>query len=390
MWSRERWRPVGDVAVVVIALAVDLVVWGGDRTLRWGGELPVLVLPLVSTVVFSTLVLRWRRPVAVFTVQWVYAWAGLALPGYEPFAGLLVALYAVARRCDERVAAAALGVSLLPLTLNAYNSSRLTGDALGANFLAAVVLWAVVLVFTWGVARLAVRAEHDAGEQRRAATAAAVQHERLRLARDLHDIVSNAVSAMTLQAAGARTLVGRDEVAVRGALTAIETTGVGALEELRQLLGVLRAVGDREDADQELPPVGLGRVPDVVEGARRAGVDVETVVEGDPVELDASVAVAAYRVVQEAVSNTVRHAGRGASCRVHLHWAPDRLTVDVRDRRGTLDPARPRLSTGHGLEGLAERVLLVGGTLEVQPLPDGFLVRAVLPTSADRVPREDG
>jgi signal transduction histidine kinase len=329
------------VVVVVLALAVDLLVWGGDRSLRWGGELPVLAVPLVSTVVFATLLLRWRHPVAVFVVQWLYAWAGLVVPGYEPFAGLLVALYAVARRCSRRVAAAALGVSVLPLTLDTYNSAHLAGDAFGANFLAAAVVWAVVLLVTWGVARVAVRAEHQAEEQRHAATNAAVQHERLRLARDLHDIVSNAVSAMTLQAAGARTLVGRDEAAVRGALTAIETTGVGALDELRQLLGVLRAVGDREDPDHEAPPVGLGRLPDVVEAAGRAGVDVRTVVEGTPVELDESVAVAAYRVVQEAVSNTVRHAGRGASCRLHLVWAADRLVVDVRDRRGVVDPSRP-------------------------------------------------
>jgi signal transduction histidine kinase len=155
------------------------------------------------------------------------------------------------------------------------------------------------------------------------------------------------------------------------------------MEELRQLLGVLRAVGDGSGTDL-LPPVDLGRLPELVEGARSAGVEIETVVEGQPVRLDQSVAVAAYRVVQEAVSNTVRHAGRGASCRVHLLWSADRLVVDVRDRRGVADPGRPRLSTGHGLEGLAERVHLVGGTLDVQALPDGFAVHAVLPTSPDR------
>jgi signal transduction histidine kinase len=319
----------------------------------------------------------------VFVVQWTFAWAGLVVPGYEPFAGLLVALYAVARRCDARTAGVALVVAVPPLLLDGYDAAALAGGPRVADVLASTALWVVVLVVTWGLARLALRSEEHAAAQRRAATVAAVQEERLRLARELHDVVSNAVSAMTLQAAGVRTLVPAEDVPVRDALTAIERTGVGAMEELRQLLGVLRAVGDGSGTDL-LPPVDLGRLPELVEGARSAGVEIETVVEGQPVRLDQSVAVAAYRVVQEAVSNTVRHAGRGASCRVHLLWSADRLVVDVRDRRGVADPGRPRLSTGHGLEGLAERVHLVGGTLDVQALPDGFAVHAVLPTSPDR------
>lgn len=389
MGARERWRPVGEALLVLTVLAVDLLVWGGDRALRWGGTLPVGVVPVASAVVASTLLLRHRRPVAILVVQWTYAWAGLVVPGYEPFAGLLVALYAVSRRCDARTAGVALVVCWPPLLLDSYDAAGLAGDAFGANLLASAALWAVVLVVTWGLARLAQRSEQHAAEQRRAATVAAVQDERLRLARELHDVVSNAVSAMTLQAAGVRTLVPPEHGAVRDALGAIERTGVGALEELRQLLGVLRAVGDGAAQDL-LPAVDLSRLPELVEGARAAGVEIETLVEGQPVELDRSVAVAAYRVVQEAVSNTVRHAGRGASCRVHLVWSAERLVVDVRDRRGVVDPGRPRLSTGHGLEGLAERVLLVGGMLDVQALPDGYAVHAVLPTSRGGDARERG
>ena len=105
---RSRLRLAGDVALVVLAIIVDLVVWAGDRQLRTGATLPFWVIPALTVLVFSTLLVRWRHPAAIFLVQWTYALIGLLLPDYEPFAGLLIALYAVASRTRPLVAWTAL------------------------------------------------------------------------------------------------------------------------------------------------------------------------------------------------------------------------------------------------------------------------------------------
>jgi len=375
--------------LVGTAAVVDVVTWSSDGELRGGGTLPLWVIPTLTALVYATLFARRRYPLPVFAVQWVYALAGLFVPGFQPFAGLLIALYAIARRGSDRPAIAALMACAVPFGIDSYNTGSLAahGSQL-ANVTTSALLWTALTLLVWGLARLAYTGDRRAEQLREKQAAEAVQAERLRLARDLHDVVSHSVSAMILQAAGARTLIPRDlEQArleqVRNALEVIESVGVQAMGEMHRLLGLLRAT------DPASPPDALGEPPrsdaidELVLVARASGVDVETVVDGVPAHLDPSVDATAYRIVQEALTNTVKHAGRGAAAHIHLLWEADRLTLSVRDRGG-LPPTdrRTELSFGYGLTGLRERVALVGGSLTYGPVSGGFLVRAELPASA--------
>lgn len=338
-------------------------------------------VPAATAVLYPLLLLRWRHPRAIFAVHWTYSLAGLLMPWFSPVAGLLVALYALARQESPRLARAAMALCAVPIAVNSYNNAdqAMTGDDV-VNFTGHLVLWSALTFTVWGLGRLAWATEWRSEQEKNELAAAAVRAERLHLARELHDIVSHSVGAMILQAAGARTLVSQEDGQVRAALEAIETTGIQAMDELHRLLGLLRAVDPNEDHGGLTPSASLQDLNTLVGSARASGVEVEVVVEGHPSELDRSVGLAAYRVVQEALTNTIKYAGRGASSRVHLRWEPEGLTLTVRDRAGLKTTQKPELSSGQGLTGLTERITLVGGTLETGAVADGFLVQAHLPT----------
>jgi len=191
---------------------------------------------------------------------------------------------------------------------------------------------------------------------------------------------------MLLQAAGARTVLERDVEQVRRSLETIEAPGGQAMRELHRLLGLLRTTeSTAAEQDQDAAPT-LARLDDLVAVTRASGVDVQTVVDGRPTLLDASVDTAAFRIVQEALTNTLKHGGQGASAHIHLQWSENFLTLTIQDRQGF----QPRttvtgLSAGYGLTGLTERVTSVGGRLEAGPISGGFLLRAQLPTGAGLV-----
>jgi signal transduction histidine kinase len=395
-WAYGRAKS-GSVLLTAAAVAVDLLVWSGDRLLRTGGTLPLWIVPTLTAVVYAALLVRWHHPVAVFVLQWAYALAGLIVPGYEPFAGLLIALHAVARQRSISLASVVLAACGLPFIIDSYNSAMTAaeGDP-WANFAAAAALWTALSLTVWGLGRLAFVAERRAEQLRHVQAAEAVQAERQRLARELHDIVAHGVSAMILQAAGARTLLAPRDRRVRQTLEVIETAGVQAMGELHRLLGLLRATSSEDAGDRYEQPPTLQDIDKLVALSHASGVDVSTVVDGRPSELDRSVDLAVYRVAQEALTNTFKHAGRGASARIHLIWGDESLTVAVRSCGGLKHPSgRPKLSSGYGLTGLAERVTLVGGRLETGPVSGGFLVRAEFPTqrnrsadrTADRLPK---
>ena len=385
---RSRLRLAGDVTLVVLAIIVDLVVWAGDRQLRTGATLPFWVIPALTTIVFSTLLVRWRHPAAIFLVQWTYALAGLLVPDYEPFAGLLVALYAVASRTRPLVAWTAIIACVIPISIDSYNASA----GVVTVFATEALLLAVLSGTVWALGRLSYAARRLADKQRELQAAegqAAVRAERLRLARELHDVVAHAVSAMILQAAGARTLVHPRDDRVRQSLEVIEAAGVQAMAELHRLLGLLRSVdpASADDAWEHQPT--LKDLPSLIDLSRASGLVIDLAAEGEAAELDPSVDLAAYRIIQEALTNTSKHAGQGAATRIHLRWHPDGLTITARDTAGLERPSRGKaraLSTGHGLIGLAERVNLVGGHFEAGAVAGGFLIRAELPLSAARRP----
>ena len=211
-----------------------------------------------------------------------------------------------------------------------------------------------------------------------AATVQAVADERRRIARELHDVVAHHVSVMGVLATGSRRMLARDPAATDEALATIEETGRTALREMRRLLDVLRT--DQEPAGELAPQPGLAHVTGLVEQVREAGLPVRLVVEGDPGPLDPGVALTIYRVVQEALTNALKHAGT-ATAEVRLDFGRYWMTVEVSDtgRGPTLSGNR----LGHGLLGMRERVSLYGGTLRTGPRPGGgYRVYAKIPVEA--------
>jgi signal transduction histidine kinase len=211
-------------------------------------------------------------------------------------------------------------------------------------------------------------------EQREERARVAVQEERTRIARELHDVVAHAVSLMVLQTGAGRKALRSSPDRAEAMLTSAEETGRQALAEMKRLVGIMRAGAPALD-----PQPGLGQLETLVEGARASGKRVELQVTGGPAELAPGVDLAAFRIVQEALTNSIKHAGP-APARVLVDYRTDEVVVEVTDDGlpGALHwpPAEP----GHGLAGMRERTNLYDGSLEVGPDPAGGLrVRATLP-----------
>ena len=385
-------RALGPVVIVALAVLVDLLTWSGDRELRGGAVLQWWVLPCATVAVHATLLLRWRHLVAAHLVQWTFAMISLLVPDYQPFAGLLIALHAAASRLPARQSELVLASLAVPFAVHSYNTSDQARSV--ADFVAIASLWMLLSLAVWGVGRLSYHSARRAWrlrELQEAAAAEAITAERMRLARELHDIVSHAVTGMMLQAAGAQALLQPTDERVRASLSVIEQTGVQAMAELHRMLGLLHSVDPDAAPRSNEPGPALADIATMVALAQAAGQQVRLVEEGSRGALDPSVATAAYRIVQESLTNSSKHAGSASTVVIRLTWTGQHLEVVVTtfDRGGHMKPDRAAiLSSGHGLEGLRERVNLIGGTMTSGPTADGFQVAARLPRPLDRtVPR---
>lgn len=230
-------------------------------------------------------------------------------------------------------------------------------------------------IHTWKQRLRLLQDEHEA------ATRLAVDRERSRIARELHDVVTHNVSVMVIQAGAARTVMGTAPDRAREALLSVEAGGRTAMAELRHVMGLLTMAGDDRDTatDTDLTPQpGLGQVQALTDRMRETGVPVELIVTGTPVPLPAGADLAAYRVVQEALTNTVKHAV-GARVRIAIDHVPGAVHIDVSDTGGVSQaPAGP--GGGCGLRGLRGRLAVYGGTLQAGERPTGgFRLRAVIP-----------
>ncbi len=221
--------------------------------------------------------------------------------------------------------------------------------------------------------RRALQAEHQREEIERRA----VLQERTRIAREMHDVVGHSVSVMTVQAAAVRRLLTESQTREREALLAVEETGREALTEMRRVVTVLR---DPNDDLVLAPPPGLSQLPRLLDHARSSGLPVDLTVEGTPVRLPVGVDLAAYRVIQESLTNALRHAGADQA-QVHVRYGGDSVEVEVTDngRGGT---AHGTDQAGHGIAGMRERVGAYHGQLDAGPRPTGgYRVLALLPVS---------
>ena len=297
-----------------------------------------------------------------------------------------------------------------PTHVHEYRSARVVAGVLfaliGIGFLLeSVDVWTVNLVYLWpvtliviGVSFLLGRARRIQAEETRAAQLA-VAEERVRIARELHDIVAHGVSLMTIQIAAARRVARTKPEAADEALEAAEQAGRQSLSELRSLLAVLRSADqtigeaagaptpeDRPDTptngEAPLTPLPhLTDVNDLVDGLRQAGLDVEFDTFGTPpVTIQPGVELAAYRVVQESLTNAMRHAG-SARVRVSVEYRPERVDVDIDDNGTAAAGTTGPVTEGHGLMGMRERVASVGGTLTAGPklVEPGWRVHASIP-----------
>lgn len=365
----------------VVAFVVD-----PGRELSPGG-LALALAPLV--------VLGWRHraPVAVLlTVEVLAVAVRLEFgPNGPSDLMILVALYAVASRAGPWLAAMGVAVDLVLLGTttalgDAVPVAQVRGELIGQAVIDVVVVLVALYVATrrQHLQALSDRADRLARTQELEAQAA-VDRERRRIARELHDVVAHHVSVMTLQAGAVqRRLQALDVPAeLDTAVGELRTTGHEAMQELRRLLGVLRT---DPAADPHHPQPGLDDVPDLVTRVRDAGLDVSLALDG-PVDVPTGgLALTAYRIVQEALTNTLRHAG-AVPATVDVTVTDEQLQVEVRDHPRT--PPLPRYGrgddapSGHGLTGMRERVELYGGTLTAAAQADGgFLVRAELPLRA--------
>ena len=349
-----------------------------DNSTRFGPPWAVVLCSLVAT---GALAFRRRAPLAMMLVV-AGAVAGsqlftvLTFTLWGHFLPMLVAAYSVARHADRERAAAGLLVAVTALVVLFL---RVPSIATAANVPFAAVPLAVVTAVGRGLRRrdrshaaLSVHARRLA-DQQAAWVQQAVSAERARIARELHDVVAHCVSVMVIQAGAAEDLLDRDPEGARQPLRAVQHTGQQAVAELGHMLGLLRGAA-RPDA--LLPQPGLAQVPELVASVRDAGVPVEYVVEGVPRDLPPGVDVALYRLVQEALTNVLKHA-RGARASVVLRFTDAAVELAVHDDGR---PAAARAALGHGLIGMRERVALYGGTFEAGPRADGgFAVDAVIP-----------
>jgi signal transduction histidine kinase len=334
------------------------------------------------------LVARRRFPLAVLatSVASGLAFAALDLSPDLLWMTLLMAVYSVAAYGDRWVAPIGLVVAEVGSVANQLTPGRFQAPTVVGNALLIAAAW--LLGHFVGVRRVYVgQLEERTAELEQAReelARRAVTEERLRLARELHDVVAHAMSVIAVQSGvGAHVANTQPEEAAK-ALVAIEVTSRGALEELRRLLGVLR----QEDEPQgDLAPVpGLADLDSLLAEVSKAGLAVKLQVNGTRPPLPAGVDLSAYRIVQEALTNVVKHAGP-ARARVVVGYRDHEVTVEVTDDgRGAVTSASDgRAGTGHGLIGMRERVAAFGGDLEVGPGPDGgFRVAARLPLAAEQ------
>ncbi|MEU0653476.1 sensor histidine kinase [Streptomyces albogriseolus] len=376
-------------AVILFGLSV---LGGATVEEAQGTELPALTVPVVL-LLSLVVALRRRMPERMLVLALVVGVAQLLLDVATVPAdfALLVIVYTVAAvgaRWASRLALTA-GLCAAPLAQLRWPSPQ----AGTVENVALSVILAVPFALAWVLgdsirtrrayfAQLEERAAR-LEKEREAQAKVAVAAERARIARELHDVVAHNVSVMVVQADGAAYVLDAAPDQAKKALETISTTGRQALAEMRRLLGVLRT-GEHQEAGEYVPQPGLQQIEDLVEQCRESGLPVDFKVEGTSRELPRGVELTAYRIVQEALTNTRKHGGPHAGASVRLVYFDDGLGLLVEDdgkgaphelyEEGGFD------GQGHGLIGMRERVGMVGGTLDAGPRPGGgFRISALLP-----------
>jgi signal transduction histidine kinase len=369
-----------DLLIVIAALEGALeVVFGHDEsaTSRW------FAAPAVA---FAVLLLLGRRrfpfaaPAAVWLVTGAVSFVDGSLPTahVSVFVAGMAAAFLLGNLPDAVQGRIGLALTLVGIAVIVYNDPAQTAGEFVFTPALFAIAWLVGFALRERVAEARAAEERaDLAEGEREENARrAVFEERVRIARELHDVIAHHVSMMGVQAGAGRMVIDRDPDKAKEALAAIELSSRHAVQELYRLLGFLRQAGDPDPLASQ---PGLGQLASLATGMSSAELTVEVRVEGEQRPLPATVDVSAYRIVQEALTNTLKHA-RASRADVHLRYWPDELEVEIVDD-GRPNGAPASTSGGLGLIGMRERAALHGGQLSAGPAAGGgFSVRVKLPT----------
>ncbi|MFI6652789.1 sensor histidine kinase [Streptomyces sp. NPDC050529] len=383
-------------AVFLLGISGMTIVVGGDAD---GGRVQRIAIVPIVIGLCTVVALRRRAPEKMLLLAIAMGVAQLVIgvrPTLANFA-MLVITFTVATVGERWASRLSLACSLCAAGVSQLRWPEQEGAPRGwAESVFLVVVMTVPFVLAWvlGDSMRTRRAYFDQLEERaarlererEAQSKVAVAAERARIARELHDVVAHNVSVMVVQADGAAYVMDAAPDQARQALETISSTGRQALAEMRRLLGVLRT-GDTPETGEYVPQPDVDQIEDLIEHVRAAGLAVDFKIEGTPRSLPSGVELTAYRIVQEALTNTRKHGGPNAGASVRLVYFDDGLGLLVEDDgRGAaheLYEDGGADGAGHGMIGMRERVGMVGGTLDAGPRPGGgFRISALLPLKA--------
>jgi signal transduction histidine kinase len=371
LWERvRRVDPTVWDALLAAACLLPSILIGSSGP---GSARPTGAQAIVVLIGYAALAVRRRWPIQVLMIvaaaTVVFAVVG---EGQAMQLALAIAAYTAAAYLPRRVVAAAA----LPVAVAASIATQLDAD-IHANWVELVVQTTFAVLLPVLIGRIAFNRKARLARDRERAAADAVTAERTRIARELHDVVAHAIGVMVVQAGAARSVVDRDPDAAKQAIGRVEETGRLGLQEMRRLIGVLTDDGSKGEL---APQPGLGELDGLVATVRAAGLPVEIVRAGKPRPLPAGVDLTAYRVIQESLTNVLKHAGP-AHAVVSIRYDDTQLTVEVDDDGvGEAMPA----GVGHGLVGMRERVAIFGGRIETGARAGGgFAVRATIPIDSE-------
>jgi signal transduction histidine kinase len=352
----RRTTDIGVAAAVAVAMTLTIAVAEEDDATRD----PDVLAYLIGVTVGALLLLRRRHPVPVLiaSVGLLFIYFGIGYPAFSPAVPLAAAAYFAALAGHVRVAVAAVGgMLLIGAGWQTLGEGASPFSILGTQTLTEGALMAAVLMLAVTVRSRRAWAEEVQGRVQR--------EERLRIARELHDVMAHTIAAMNVQASVGADVIDDDPEQAKTALRTIRDRGREAIAELKATVGVLR----------DTPAPGLASLDTLARTAQDAGVAVDLSVAGPPRPLRGAVDLAAYRIVQESLTNVVRHA-QATRATVRVRYEPRTVVVEIED-----DGRGGAAGAGHGLLGMRERAAAVGGALEAGPGPGGgFRVHAVLPS----------